>query len=211
MHIAERKHGKKKSAEDKKVNIKKIGSGLVVAMSMLAFNAAASDKCEIEIANIKAAADNLRCAPDGWAHESIWQFQGGKGKKNAAGDGCDVHQKLARLLYEKPVVKESNGKGGNKPKNPNEDLGRGAARALEDHQYDYAVTLLDEFVRSIDSSALNPELELNDLYPDFVDPAYVGKGEPGDAEYWAVGKARYFATQMIVAINGDGNLSGCRP
>lgn len=223
MHIAERKHGKKKSAEDKKVNIKKIGSGLIVAMSMLAFNAAASDECGTAITNIKLAAENLRCvgSVEGntglWdPNNPIWQKAAGKGKgKNSdpdmAGDGCEVHQNLARLLYEKPVVKESNGKGGNKPKNPNEDLGRGAARALEDHQYDYAVTLLDEFVRSIDSSALNPELELNDLYPDFVDPAYVGKGEPGDAEYWAVGKARYFATQMIVAINGDGNLSGCRP
>lgn len=163
MHLAERKHGNKKSAEDKKVNIKKIGSGLIVAISMLAFNAAAQDpeQCADLVTEMtgdpvtQGTADALRCAPDGlWTHGPIWQFQGGKGKKGAAGDGCDVHQKLARLIYEKPVVKVSKGKG--KPTD-NQPDGRGAARALADGQLEYAVQLLEELQSSIATSKLNPD------------------------------------------------------
>jgi len=166
------------------VNIKKTGTGLIVAMSMLAFNAAAQDNCVVEIANIKAAADNLRCSDvDGngiyWNHAPIWQYAAGNGRKkqDAVGDGCDVHQKLARLLYEKPVVKESNGKG--KPTQDNQTDGRGAARALEDHQYTYAIQLLAELKASIETSVLNPD-------PDWGTVTDATNGNfPGDAQYWA--------------------------
>ena len=167
------------------MNIKKIGSGLIVAISMLAFNAAASDKCVDEIANIKAAAENLRCVGtvEGntglWNYAPIWQHAAGKGRKkqDAVGDGCDVHQKLARLLYEKPVVKETKGKG--KPRDDNQLDGRGAARALEDHQYTYAIELLAELKASIEISVVNPD-------PDWGTVSDTTNGNfPGDAQYWA--------------------------
>ena len=181
------------------MNIKKIGSGLVVAISMLAFNAAAQADCTEEIDHIQQAADNLRCS-DFWEHAPIWQYAAGKGRKkqNAVGDGCDVHQKLARLLYEKPVIKESNGKG--KPKSQSPSDSRGAARALEDHQYSYAIDLLTQLESSVDSSVVNPDFGILD---DPYNPDYVN--DEGDADYWAA-RVRDFATAMKARIDP---VTGC--
>ncbi|MDH3531373.1 MAG: hypothetical protein OEO82_00510 [Gammaproteobacteria bacterium] len=182
------------------MNIKKIGSGLVVAISMLAFNAAAQADCMEEIDYIQQAADNLRCSDDDgngifWEHAPIWQYAAGKGKNSDPGDGCEVHQKLARLLYEKPVVK-ANGKI------PAKQGSRGAARALEDHQYAYAIDLLTQFESSVDSSVVNTT-----DFPLLPDGILCGTSTTPvcDAAYWAA-KARDFATDMKTRIDP---VAGC--
>lgn len=180
------------------MNIKKTGSGLVVAISMLAFNAAAQADCTDEVEDITAAADALRCAygefaGGTWNDVPIWQKAAGNGRKkqNAVGDGCEVHQKLARLLYEKPVVKETKGKG--KPREDNQPDGRGAARALADGQFQYAVDLLTELQASIATSVLNP---------DFTTVRDPETGTDGDAQYWAT-KLSMFAGSMAGRIHPE--------
>ncbi len=141
------------------MNIKKIGSGLVVAMSMLAFNAAAQadDNCKSQIDKIRMLELQLNCDKT-WNLEPIWQFQAGKGKnKDVTTDGCEIHSKLSRLLYElrteePPIQGGKNGKG-----NGNNQA-RGAANDLADHNYQSAVDQLQLFEDTIANDAkLNPE------------------------------------------------------
>ena len=139
------------------------------------------------IMNIVPSLDTPTCAT---STRTFNQQAAGKGKKGAAGDGCDVHQKLARLLYEEPVVKA-------KGNNPAKQGSRGAARALEDHQYAYAIDLLTQLESSVDSSVVHPD------FGTLIDKWNYDR--VGDADYWAA-KVRDFATAMKARIDP---VAGC--
>ena len=180
------------------MNIKKIGSGLVVAISMLAFNAAAQadHNCGSQIDGIKTIELWLNCDKT-WTDDPIWQFQGGKGKnKDVTTDGCEVHKKLSKLLYElrtdePPIQGGKNGKG-----NGNNQA-RGAANDLDDHKYQSAVDQLQLFQDTIENDAkLNPDFEPTDL------PYY------RDAQMWA----DFFKDQArIIQDQIDPETGTCSP
>ena len=136
------------------MSIKKISGALAVVVAMLGFNsiAQADDACAADSADIKLYADMLICGYgeyDGgqWTMQSIWQF---KGKK---GDGCAVHEKLAKQLHtphDEPPLGRGKGKGNN--------LAQGAANSLDDHKYEDALQHLQNFIDTINESArLNPD------------------------------------------------------
>lgn len=187
--------------------IRKTGVCLGVAFSLLAFTAAAKADCTDEIADLKAAADKLRCGYGdfaggsiyNWMNDPIWQKEAGKGKGKKPdaepaepGDGCEVHWNMARKLYEEPVVKETNRKG-NGPATKSDS--RGAARALEDGKYQEAVDLLIGLQASIASSVTTPEDEFTNVF----DPE---TGASGNAEYWAT-KLSDFAGTIAGRIHPD--------
>ena len=181
------------------MNIKKIGSGLVVAISMLAFNAAAQADCTDEIEAITTKADELRCGYGefasgsilNWMNKPIWQKQAGKGRKkqDAVGDGCEVHQSLARLLYEERDFTDPD----SRPRKNKNNVAKGAAHALADGQFQYAIDLLTELQASIATSVLNP---------DFTTVSDPETGIDGDAQYWAT-KLSMFAGSMADRIHPE--------
>ena len=124
------------------MNIKKISGTLAVVITMLGFNAAAQADCTDEIEKITEAADKLRCAygefaGGSWNNNPIWQKQAGKGRKkqDAVGDGCEVHQSLARHLYEKRDPERDSPP----PKKRGNNVARGAAHALAEGKFQNAI------------------------------------------------------------------------
>ena len=135
-----------------------MSGSLAVAICMLAFNSVALADCTDEIVAIKESAEKLRCAKDGgkWPDWTpIWQKKAGKGriKQGEVGDGCEVHLSLARLLYE---LRDPDRNSPPHKKRGN-NVARGAAHALADGQFQYAVDLLEEFQLSIATSVINPD------------------------------------------------------
>jgi len=144
------------------MNIKKMSGSLAVAVSLLALNGVATaDHYAVDIAScqdienaILELSDFVVCddaADDIWkgTTTSIWLF--GKSKKNPDLNGCSVHEKVNKLLYEvrdtdatsPPWKGNNNGKNGPK----------GAWHALVDGNPTYAADLLGEFVRVLDENA----------------------------------------------------------
>jgi len=127
--------------------IKRLGGSLAIAVSMLAFSMTAfAQACDVESAEIKYMADVLVCGKDGgqWNDAAIWQFKG----KN--GDGCEVHTKLAKLLYEERTDEPPPRKKGN-------NVAKGAANDLDDGKYQSALDQLQLFIDTIVNDAkLNP-------------------------------------------------------
>ena len=148
------------------MNIKKMSGSLAVAVSLLALNGvAAADEasCLLVADDIRELSDFVVCdnaAADIWQQNddttvadetvmSIWLF--GKSKKNPDLNGCSVHEKVNKLLYEvrdtdatsPPWKGNNNGKNGPK----------GAWHALVDGNPTYAADLLGEFVRVLDENA----------------------------------------------------------
>ena len=145
-----------------------------IATLMLSSPVIAGDACSDTSFKIKYMTDMFICANHGgqWP-QAIWQF---KGKK---GDGCDVHDKLAKLMHavrdeEPPKPGGKKGKGNN--------LARGAANDLDDHKFQSAIDQLQLFWDSIEYDA-----KLNT------------KNDNADAEAddWQA-----FAIQMQVEIQG---------
>ncbi len=145
------------------MNIKKIGGSLAVAVSMLALNGVATaEHYAVDITscqNIEGAilelSDFVVCddaAADIWKDTttSIWLFGQSK-KKGSTENGCTVHEKVNKLLYEvrdtdatsPPWKGNDNGKNGP----------QGAWHALIDGNPTYAADLLGEFVRVLDENA----------------------------------------------------------
>ena len=178
------------------MNIKKISGTLAVVITMLGFNAAAQADCTDEIEKITEAADKLRCAygefaGGSWNNNPIWQKQAGKGRKkqDAVGDGCEVHQSLARHLYEKRDPERDSPP----PKKRGNNVARGAAHALAEGKFQNAIDLLTGLQASIANSKVNPE------FGKVLDPE---TGVDGDAEYWAM-KLSYFAGIMAGQIHPE--------
>jgi len=179
-----------------KKNLKKMSGTLAVAISMLAFNAAAQADCTDEIELITAAADGLRCsygefAGGNWDSKPIWQKAAGKGRKkqDAVGDGCEVHQSLARFLYEA----RDPDRDSPPPKKKGNNVARGAAHALADGKFQGAIDLLTSLQASIANSRLNPE---------FGTVHDSETGADGDAQYWAT-KLSIFAGIMAGRIHPE--------
>ena len=158
------------------MNIKKMSGSLAVAVSLLALNGVATADDNMSCGDLAAvdadgapvgAIIELReyvvcdvAAADIWQQDddttvadetvmSIWLF--GKSKKNSELNGCSVHEKVNKLLYEvrdtdatsPPWKGNDNGKNGPK----------GAWHALIDGNPTYAADLLGEFVRVLDENA----------------------------------------------------------
>ena len=182
------------------MNIKKTGASLTIVFSMLAFNAAAQADCTKEIEYIKQAADNVRCADDGlWTHKPIWQKAAGKGrdKKDPVGDGCEVHQSIAKKLYEvrdeyntntMPPYKGAKNKNG-------KNIAAGAAQELESGKFQAAIDSLTAIELAVDDSVVNPDFKI------LPDP-WNTEVHVGDADYWA-DKVRNFATVMKARIDPE--------
>lgn len=143
------------------MNTKKMGAALAVAIATLTLNGPvlANDACSDTSFKIKYMTDMFICATHGgqWP-QAIWQF---KGKK---GDGCDVHDKLAKLMY---VVRDEEPPkpGGKKGKGNN--LARGAANDLDDHKFQSAIDQLQLFWDSIEYDAkLNTKNDNADVEAD---------------------------------------------
>jgi hypothetical protein len=118
------------------MSIKKLSGSLAVAIAVCGLSGAAMADCEDVIIEIERQADALRCEPDGlWdASMPIWQYRGKKG------DGCVLHEKLARKLDEEraePPPKR-NKKGTNTK--------AGAAEAFAKGQYEEGLAQLQEFI-----------------------------------------------------------------
>lgn len=132
------------------MKIKKLCNTVAVVLTFCAYSIAAFADCPTArapsdiSADIKLLANNVRCSAvlDDvpallWAGPALWQKSG---KKE---DGCEVHASLTKLLYAPAQVKNNNGKGNAVPNNGDS---RGAARAVDDGQYEYAYVLLDEYI-----------------------------------------------------------------
>ena len=191
----------KKSAEDKRMNIKKTGTSLAIVFSMLAFNAAAQADCTEEIDHITQAADNLRCTLDQskdfgdaaglWDHAPIWQKAAGKGKnkQDAVTDGCETHQSIAKKLYEEREFSDDK----RPPRNKN-NLAAGAAQQLKFGKFQAALDSLTAIELAVDESVVNPD------FGTLVDPW--NNNVDGDAEYWAT-RVKAFATEMKTRIDPE--------
>jgi len=148
------------------MKILKLSGGLAIVLSTLTLSAPALADCGGEakmIADsfVKPLQEAVACAsyPDGidgftgnWDRNNpVWQFKAGKRKKSGEDlEGCEVHYKLSKKLYEKAQQNDKK-KGGNK-------LGlRGAYAALYDGKLQYAIDLLDAFIGSANSARLNPK------------------------------------------------------
>ena len=155
---------------------KKIGAALAVAIATLTLSgpALASDACDDTSYKIKYMTDMFICGTHGgqWP-QAISQC---KGKR---GDGCDVHDKLAKLMHvirdeEPPKPGGKKGKGNN--------LARGAANDLDDHKFQSAIDQLQLFWDTIEYDAkLNTKNDNADV----------------EADDWQA-----FAVQMQAAIQG---------
>jgi len=178
------------------MTIKKTGTSLAIVFSMLAFNAAAQADCTEEIDHITQAADNLRCEADGglWAVKPIWQKAAGKGRKkqDAVGDGCEVHQSIARKLYEVRDFSDPDSRP--RPNKKGTNLASGAAQSLEYGKFQAAIDSLTAIELAVDASVVNPDFGiLVDEWNNNVD---------GDAEYWAA-RVKAFATDMKTRIDPE--------
>jgi len=177
------------------MNIKKTGTSLAIVFSMLAFNAAAQADCTEEIDHITQAADNLRCEADGglWAVKPIWQKAAGKGRKkqDAVGDGCEVHQSIARKLYEVRDFSDPDSRP--RPNKKGTNLASGAAQSLEYGKFQAAIDSLTAIELAVDASVVNPDFGILEVDPQ--NPT----GE-GTADYWAA-RVRNFATDMKTRID----------
>ena len=192
------------------MNIKKTGTSLAIVFSMLAFNAAAQADCTEEIAHIKQAADNLRCTIDQsedfgdaaglWDWEPIWQKAAGKGRKkqDAVGDGCEVHQSIARKLYEVRDFSDPDSRP--RPNKKGTNLASGAAQSLEYGKFQAAIDSLTAIELAVDASVVNPDPKWGTV----VDVS--NDNFEGDAKYWAA-KVKAFATDMKTRIDP---VSGCQ-
>ena len=185
------------------MTIKKTGTSLAIVFSMLAFNAAAQADCTEEIDHITQAADNLRCTLDQsedfgdaagqWDWEPIWQKAAGKGRKkqDAVGDGCEVHQSIARKLYEVRDFSDPDSRP--RPNKKGTNLASGAAQSLEYGKFQAAIDSLTAIELAVDASVVNPDFGILEVDPQ--NPT----GE-GTADYWAA-RVRNFATDMKTRID----------
>ena len=122
------------------MTIKKLSGSLAVAMAVFGLSGAAIaddhlQSCQDVIIEIELKADALRCGPYGWDPTMpIWQFRGTKG------DGCVVHEKLARKLNEERTEPppKINKKGTNDA--------AGAANSFANGKYEAGLLSLQEFV-----------------------------------------------------------------
>ena len=123
------------------MSIKKLSGSIAVAIAVFGLSGAALadghiETCDDVVIDIERQAVALRCEPDGlWdASMPIWQYRGKKG------DGCILHEKLARKLDEErtePPPKK-NKKGTN--------TAAGAAEAFAKGQYEEGLAQLQEFI-----------------------------------------------------------------
>ena len=120
------------------MNIKKMSGSLVAATLLLGLSTVVMADCDDVIYEIELKADALRCDPDpdiGWdAKNPIWQYKGTKG------DGCVIHQKLAKKLNEvrtEPPPK-INKKGTN--------FAAGAANNFRNGKYEAGQQRLQDFI-----------------------------------------------------------------
>lgn len=145
------------------MNIKKLSSSLTAAISLLALNGAvmADDdlgSCDAIPAAIMELHDYVACDADPTADgvrtwkgmNPIWLF--GKSKNDPTLDGCSVHEKVNKLLFEEreegdgtepPWKGKGNGKNGPK----------GAYHALQDNKPLYAAELLGQLWDTLDNNA----------------------------------------------------------
>jgi len=162
------------------MNIKKICGSLAVAISMFALSATASAgeyfDCPIgdrdaTVTEIIDMATALRCDgdfsspenPGLWSHvDPIWQW------KNKPENGCIVHTKLARLLYEERNFDDSS----SKPRMNKNNLAKGAAQDLTEDTVakdDSARAQLMKFIQDIGVATENPGHDQDAR--DFIDSA----------------------------------------
>ena len=131
------------------MSIKKLSGSLAVAIAVLGLSGAAMADCEDVIIEIERQADALRCEPDGlWdATMPIWQY-----KRN--GDGCVVHERLARKLNE--VRTEEPPRINKKQTN----TAKGAANSFANGKYEAGLLALQDFIdKMLYSSTTNPGMQ----------------------------------------------------
>lgn len=161
------------------MNIKKIGGTLAVATAMLSLSGAANADHEASCAPalqsmIIDTAYALACE-ESWGalgytsgesqstpwpgNNPLWQHKAGKLKNEDESvrdsAGCEVHAKLVTKLY---AVRPDDGSPPRRNKKNSNDT-RGAANALDplNLKFETAVTALESFKASVDSSRPNPE------------------------------------------------------
>lgn len=151
------------------MKIQKLGGSLAAAISIFALSAPvlADHTCGEVITNLKGQAADLRCETDIYGdyletEVPIWQFKG----KTSAKYGCQVHDKLAKLLHELRTTEPppQGGKNGNGNGN---NQARGAANDLDDDKFDSAIDQLMLFWNTIEYDA---KLNMDD-YPNSEDRA----------------------------------------
>ena len=145
------------------MKMRKICSAAAAAIVMAAISAPASafdcdgngnqfDPATIQ-ANLTALAVVVRCAPGSDSNPGEWDADNPIWEKRAA-PSCDVHERLARKLYE---VREF-GPDKKPPKNKNNDA-TGAAWDVRNGKYEGAISQLDSFIADIMKSRLNRDYD----------------------------------------------------
>ncbi len=141
------------------MNTRKLCGTVAAAIFTFALSATASASCQDDAdliaGDVMQLQTDLACpeypdSVDGITGEyegltPIWQY---RPKRN--GDGCEVHYKLSKLLFEKSQPKKGKGKANNGDY-------RGAYAALLDGQYQYAHDLLVQFNLSAMDATLTPD------------------------------------------------------
>ena len=122
------------------MTIKKLSGSLAAALAVFGLSGAAMadghiQSCDDVVIDIERQAVALRCEPDGlWDPANpIWQYRGKKG------DGCVLHEKLARKLNEERTEPPP------KPNKKGKNTKAGAAEALAKGQYEEGLAQLQEF------------------------------------------------------------------
>ena len=182
---------------NKQLTKKTIGIAASAAlMTAISFSAPAladcGDSAELLANDVKTLHDDVACAsyPEGvdyfftgnWPRENpVWQYQAGKKRKNEeALEGCEVHYKLVKKLYDVEVT-NPNKKGGNP------DGLRGAYASLLDGKLQSAYDSLGSFIQMANDATLNPN---------FVD-------SDGNVNVYAAGDQRDDWTQDASDIQDD--------
>ena len=179
------------------MNTRKLCGTVAAAIFTLALSATASaGECEKDAEalaeSVRVLRADLACVayPDGIidpdnpavypTDNPIWQYRPKKG-----GDGCEVHYKLSKLLFEKSQPKKGKGKANNGDY-------RGAYAALLDGQYQYAHDLLAQFNLSALDATLTPDDK-------FVDGPY---GDAENTRKFFLGRGYVIQTQVAaLAMN----------
>ena len=126
-------------------------------------------------ANLTAMANSLRCAGHSEVFPGLWNPDNPIWERRRT-PSCDVHQKLARNLYEKREFIE-----GTKPrKNQNNDA-TGAAWNVRNGQYEEAIMKLDAFVAAILRSRLNESYDPDTAAAQYQAMMFINEAEAARA------------------------------
>lgn len=122
-------------------------------------------------ANLTAMANYLRCTDHSDVLPGLWNPENPIWEKRRA-PSCDIHQKLARNLYEKRQFSD-----GSKPPRNKNNQAAGAAWNVRNGQYEEAIVKLDSFVAAILKSTLNRSYDPNTAAAQYQAMMFINKAQ----------------------------------